>query len=99
MLLITLVQEDNGKQNPEESYSNKCQKHVACTYDYKLVCGDVKLSKPFKSYLGEYTVYNSINIMLEEKKKYCSDGMKKHFNKEPLMTKEDDEEFENSTKC
>ena len=68
MLLITLVQEDNGKQNPEESYSNKCQKHVACTYDYKLVCGDVKLSKSFKSYLGEYTVYNSINIMLEEKK-------------------------------
>ena len=25
--------------------------------------------------------------------------MKKHFNKEPLMTKEDDEDFENSTKC
>ena len=37
--------------------------------------------------------------MLEEKKKYCRDGMKKHFNKEPLMTKEDDEDFENSTKC
>ena len=25
--------------------------------------------------------------------------MKKHFNKEPVMTKRDDEDFENSTKC
>ena len=25
--------------------------------------------------------------------------MKRHFNKEPVMTKEDNEDFENSTKC
>ena len=25
--------------------------------------------------------------------------MKKHFNKELVLTKEDDEDFENSTKC
>ena len=31
--------------------------------------------------------------------KYCSDVMKKHFNREPVMTKEDNEDFENSTKC
>ena len=31
--------------------------------------------------------------------KYCSDVMKKHFNKELVMTKEDNEDFENSTKC
>ena len=31
--------------------------------------------------------------------KYCSEVMKKHFNKELVMTKEDDEDFENSTKC
>ena len=24
-----LVPEDNGKQNPEQSYMNKCQKHIA----------------------------------------------------------------------
>ena len=28
-----LVPEDNGKQNPIESYTNKYQKHVACSYD------------------------------------------------------------------
>ena len=36
--------EDNGKQNPNESYTIKYQKHVACSYGYKLVCVDHKFS-------------------------------------------------------
>ena len=36
--------------------------------------------------------------MIKESK-YCSDVMKKHFNKELVMTKKDNEDFENSTKC
>ena len=44
------VTEDNGKQNPEESYMNKYQKHVGSNYGYKLVCVDDSFSKPFKSY-------------------------------------------------
>ena len=51
-----LVLEDNGNQNPNESYTNKCQKHVACSCGYKLVCVDDKFSQPFKSYLGEDAV-------------------------------------------
>ena len=90
-----LVPEDNGKQNPNESYTNKCQKHVACSYGYKLVCVDDSFSKPFKSYLGEDVVYN----FMIEAKKYCSHVMKKHFNKELVMTKEDNDDFDNSTKC
>ena len=35
--------------------------------------------------------------MIEESK-CCSDVMKKHFDKELLMTKEDNENFKNSTK-
>ena len=31
--------------------------------------------------------------------KYCSDIIKKHFNKERVMIKEDNEVFNNSTKC
>ena len=31
------VPENNGKQSPDESYTNKHQKHVACSYGYKLV--------------------------------------------------------------
>ena len=36
--------------------------------------------------------------MIEESK-YCSEVMKKHYNKEIVMTQEDNEDFENSTKC
>ena len=75
-----LVPEDNGKQNSNESYTNKHQKHVSCSYGYKLVCVDDKFSKPSKSYLGKDVVYNFISSMIQESK-YCSDVMKKHFNK------------------
>ena len=85
-----LVPEDNGKQNPNES-------HVACSYGYKLVCVDDKFSKPFKSYLGKDAVYNFISSIIEESK-YCSDVMKKHFNKKLVMTKKGNKDFENSTK-
>ena len=33
-----LVPEDHRKQNPNESYANKYQKHLACSYGYKLIC-------------------------------------------------------------
>ena len=36
--------------------------------------------------------------MIKESKD-CSDVMKKHFNKELVMTKEDNEDFKNLTKC
>ena len=39
-----------------------------------------------------------LNSVIEESK-YCSEVMKKHFNKEFVMTKEDNEDFKNSTKC
>ena len=62
------------------------------------LCVDDKFSKPFKSYLDKDAVYNFISSMIKESK-YCSDVMKKHFNKELVMTKEDNEDFENSNKC
>ena len=40
-----LVAEDNGKQNPSESCINKYQKHVVCSYPYKVVCVDDKCDK------------------------------------------------------
>ena len=42
--------ESNGKQNSNDSYSSKYQKHVACSYLYKLVCVNDKFSRPFKSF-------------------------------------------------
>ena len=97
-----LVPEDNGKQNPEESYTNKNQNHIACNYDYKLTCFDDKFIKPFKTYSGEDAVYNFVNSMIEESK-YCSEAIKKNYkkkiNEDLVMTKKDNEDFKNSTKC
>ena len=56
----------NGKQNRDESCTNKHQKHVAFSYGYKLVCVDDKFSKPFKAYLGIDTFYNFINSTIEK---------------------------------
>ena len=42
----TLVQEDHREQNSEESYTNKYQKHVACSDGYNSVC--VNVAYPFK---------------------------------------------------
>ena len=92
-----LVPENSGKQNPEEYYTNKYQIHIACGYEYKLVFVDDKFSKPFKTYLKNNTVYNFVNSAIQESK-YCNKVMKKHFNKELMMTKEDNEDFNNCTK-
>ena len=72
-----LVTEDNGMILIEKKY----QKHVACSYNYKLVCVDDKFSKRFKSYLGEDNFYNFINSMREEIK-CCSDVMENVLTKD-----------------
>ena len=89
-----LVPKDNGKQNPNEFYTKKYQKHVTCSFGYKLVRVDDKFSKHFKSYLDKDALYNFISSMIKETK-YCSDVMKKHFVKNLVMTKKDNEDFEN----
>ena len=61
-----LVPEDNGKQNQNECYIKKYQKHVVWSCSYKLVCVDDIFTKPFKSYWREDSVYNFINNMTEE---------------------------------
>ena len=40
-----LVPEDNGKQNRDDTYANKYQKHVACSFGYNLVCADHKFRR------------------------------------------------------
>ena len=74
------------------SYTTKYQNNIAYSYDYKLVCVD-QISN-----LGENDVYNFINNMIEERK-YCNEVLKNHFNKGLAMTREENENFENSSKC
>ena len=63
-----LVPEYNGKKIPEESYTSKYQKHVTCSYGYKLACDDDKCSESFKSDLGKDSVYHFINSMVKDDK-------------------------------
>ena len=92
-----LVPKNNGRQNPHESYTNKYQIHVGCSFGYELVFVDDKFSKPFKPYLGQDDV-NELIINMMEGSKYCSTVMNKHFNKELVVIKEGDENFESSAK-
>ena len=45
-----LPPKDNEKQNLDESYTNKYQKHVGCSYGYKLMCVDDKFWNSFGSH-------------------------------------------------
>ena len=59
---------------------------------YKVVCVYDKFRKLFMSYLGEETVQKYITNMAEESK--CSNQLiKKYFNKEFVMTREDNEKL------
>ena len=60
-------------------------------------CIDDNFNKPFKLYLGEDVVYNFNKSIIEEM--WWSEVMKMHFNKKLVMTKKDNDNFENSTKC
>ena len=70
--------EDNRKQIAEEFYTIKYQKHIACSYGYKLVYVDDNFSKSFKTYLGKDAIKNDINNMIKGSK-YCSEVKKKTF--------------------
>ena len=48
--------------------------------------------------MAEDAVCNFVNNTVEESK-YCSEVMQRHFNKELVITKKDDEDFKNSNKC
>ena len=41
-----LVPENDGKQNPDKSYTNKYQNTVGFSFGYKLACVDDQFSKP-----------------------------------------------------
>ena len=58
--------EGNGKQNPDASDADNFPNHVLRSYRYKLVCAYDQFSKPFKSYLGQDSVYKFIIKMVKE---------------------------------
>ena len=63
----------------------KYHEHVPCSYAYKVVFIDDKFSKSTIIYRDENAAYKFIKAVLEEYK-YCKKIIKKHFNKNLVMT-------------
>ena len=72
----------------EGSYSKKYQYHIPCSFAYKLVCVDDKFTKPIVVFRGKNPAYKFIEAILREYQ-YCKKVMKKHFNKNLIMSEEE----------
>ena len=77
----------NSLESYEGSYSKKYQDHIHCSFAYKLVSVDDRLNKPIAVFRGEIAAYEFIEAILKEYK-YCKKVMKKHFNKDLIMSEE-----------
>ena len=90
-----LKEVDSGIHNDCFSYAAKCQDHIPCSFADKLGCVDDKYSKDIALYRGKNAVFKFIQSIFKEYS-YCKDVMKKHFNKNLVMSAEEEEEFERS---
>ena len=88
----------NNVKSYEGSCSKKYQDHIPCSFAYKHVCIVYKFSKPVVVYRGENATYKFIEAILEEYE-YCKKLMKKHFNKNLIMTEEEEENVQSSNTC
>ena len=76
----------------------KHQDHFPCSFAQKLVFADDKSTKTIVVFRGENAAYIFIEAILKEYQ-YCKKVMKKHFNKNLIMDKEEEEQFQSSNTC
>ena len=69
--------------------------HVPCSFAYEIVCVDDRFTQPIFVYTGENAAYGFINVILKEYK-YCRKVMNKHFNKNLIMSEEEEHLFQQS---
>ena len=93
-----LKEVDIGINNDYFSYTAKYQDHIPCSFAYKLVCVDDKYSKDLVLYWGKNAIFKFIQSVFKEYD-YCKGVMKKYFNKNLVMTYEEEEEFEKNEIC
>ena len=80
------------------SYTVKYQDHISCNFAYKVVCTDNKFSKRVVLYRGKNATYRFIVAILK-KYDYFKRMIKKHFNKNPIMSAEEEERFQLGNSC
>ena len=76
----------------EGSYTEKHQNHIPCSFAYKVVCIDDRFSSPTIIYGGENAAYEFIKTIFEEYN-YYKKIMKEYFNKNLIMTEEEEHLF------
>ena len=88
-----------GRLPEERSYTEKYQKHTACSFGYKVVCHyDEKYSSDVVIYRGEDCIQKFMKCMFEEVTK-CQSIIRDDFNKPLIMTSEDNVAFTEATHC
>ena len=84
----------NSIESCEGSCTKKYQDHIPCSFAYQLVFVDDRFTKPIVLCRGKNAAYKFILGEYE----YCKKVMKKHFNKNLIMT-EEEEQFQSSNTC
>ena len=88
-----------GRPPEERSYTEKYQRHTACSFGYKMVCHyDNRYSGDVVIYRGEDCIQKFMKCMFEEVKN-CQSIIRDNFNKPLKMTNEDEESFQKATHC
>ena len=83
----------------KKSYTEKYQKHTACSFGYKVVCYyDNRYSGDVVIYRGEDCIQKFMKCMFEEVEN-CKSIIRDDFNKPLKMTNEDEESFKEATHC
>ena len=75
----------------------KYQEHIPCSFAYKVVCVD-RFTKRIVVYRDETAVYKFIKTILQECK-YCRKVINKHFNKNLVLSEEEEHLFQQSNHC
>ena len=79
------------------SYTKKYQNHIPCGFAYKVVCIDDRFTKDIVIYRGKDCVNKFITMMLKEYE-YCSNVMREYFNKNLIISAEEEKMFQSSNK-
>ena len=82
----------------EGSYTKKYHEYVPCSFTYKVISIDDRFTKSIVIYRDEHAAYEFIKSILAEHK-YCRKIMNKHFNKNLIMTEEEENLFQESNNC
>ena len=86
-----------GAEIYEGCYSKKYQIHIPCSFAYRAACIDNRFSEAILVFRGKNAAYEIIKAILKESE-YCKKIEKKHFNKNLIMS-EEEEQFQLSNAC